>query len=133
MQDPVSDLLTRIRNAQRAKIVNVKIPYSKQKSKILEVLKETGYIASFEENLPSGSNISKKTLDVVLKYYNGKPVIESLKRVSKPGLRVYTGYKDIPRVLNGLGIAILSTPKGVMTDKSARAHKQGGEIICFVA
>lgn len=133
MQDPVADLLTRIRNGQRAKMQFVSVPYSKQKSGILEVLKTSGYIQSFDEIIEDESNPSKKSITVSLKYFKGRPVIETLKRVSKPSLRVYTGYKDIPKVMNGLGIAILSTPKGLMTDKAARAQKQGGEIICFVA
>ena len=133
MQDPVADLLTRIRNAQRAKMASVVVPYSKQKSKILEVLKETGYISGFKQVTLDSTCPAKQDLQISLKYYKGKAVIETLQRVSKPSLRVYTGYKDIPRVMNGLGIAILSTPKGLMTDKAARAQKQGGEVICFVA
>lgn len=128
MQDPVADMLTRIRNAQAMGIKQVKMPHSNIKNEILGVLKEEGYIESFE-TITDGN---KKDLQVALKYYQGNPVIESIVRVSRPALRIYRGHQDIPLVRAGLGIAILSTPKGVMTDKQARAQRVGGEVLCTV-
>jgi small subunit ribosomal protein S8 len=129
MSDPISDMLTRIRNAQAADKVSVSMPASKLKAAIAKVLKDEGYIDDFAIR----ENEGKPQLDVSLKYYAGRPVIERIERVSRPGLRVYKGSKDIPKVLNGLGITIVSTPKGVMTDRSARAAGVGGEVLCVVA
>ena len=129
MQDPVADLLTRIRNAQAMGIVKVNIPHSNLKSEVLKVLKDEGYIDSFEVLAESGKN---KQLQVTLKYYQGRPVIEKIDRVSRPALRVYKGYQQLPLVRGGLGIAIVSTPKGVMADKAARAQQVGGEVLCTV-
>ena len=129
MTDPVADMLTRIRNAQMAEKPAVAMPASKLKVAIAKVLKDEGYIEDFAIRELEG----KKTLDVGLKYYAGRPVIERIERVSKPGLRIYRGKDDLPRVMNGLGIAIVSTPKGVMTDRAARASNVGGEVLCLVA
>ncbi len=129
MSDPIADMLTRIRNGQRAGKVDVRMPLSKTKRAIANVLKEEGYIAEVDEDVSDG----KPTLVIKLKYFQGKPVIDMLKRVSRPGLRIYKGKDDLPKVRGGLGIAIISTSKGVMTDKSARAAGQGGEVIAFVA
>lgn len=129
MSDPISDMLTRIRNAQAADKVSVSMPASKLKAAIAKVLKDEGYIDDFAVR----ENEGKPQLDVSLKYYAGRPVIERIERVSRPGLRVYKGSKEIPKVLNGLGITIVSTPKGVMTDRSARAAGVGGEVLCVVA
>ena len=129
MSDPISDMLTRIRNAQAADKVSVSMPASKLKAAIAKVLKDEGYI----DNFAVRENDGKPQLDVSLKYYAGRPVIERIERVSRPGLRVYKGSKEIPKVLNGLGITIVSTPKGVMTDRSARAAGVGGEVLCVVA
>ena len=129
MSDPISDMLTRIRNAQAADKVSVSMPASKLKAAIAKVLKDEGYIDGFAVR----ENDGKPQLDVSLKYYAGRPVIERIERVSRPGLRVYKGSKEIPKVLNGLGITIVSTPKGVMTDRSARAAGVGGEVLCVVA
>lgn len=129
MSDPIADMLTRIRNAQMAEKVSVAMPSSKVKVAIATVLKDEGYIDDFRVQADG----PKAVLELGLKYYAGRPVIERLERVSKPGLRVYKGVGDIPRVLNGLGIAIVSTPKGVMTDRKARAAKVGGEVLCVVA
>ena len=128
MNDTISDLLTRIRNAQRAHKDDVLIPYSKIKFSICEVLLNEGYITSLD--VEGGS---KKYIKVVLKYYEGKPVIEYIKRESRPGLRVFKSAKDIPSINNGLGICIVSTSKGVMTDKQAKENNCGGEIICSVS
>ena len=128
MHDPISDMLTRIRNAQRSKKVAVAMPSSNLKCAIAQVLKEEGYIEDF-----SVSNDAKPVLSITLKYYAGRPVIEQIKRVSRPGLRVYKGSNEIPTVMNGLGIAIVSTSKGVMTDRKARAAGIGGELLCIVA
>ena len=128
MHDPISDMLTRIRNAQRSNKVAVAMPSSKLKCAIAQVLKEEGYIEDF-----SVSNDVKPVLSITLKYYAGRPVIEQIKRVSRPGLRVYKGSNEIPTVMNGLGIAIVSTSKGVMTDRKARAEGIGGELLCIVA
>ena len=129
MSDPVSDMLTRIRNAQMVGHTEVVMPASHLKASIAQVLKDEGYIEDFALR----DNGAKKELRVGLKYYAGRPVIERLERVSKPGLRVYKGRDDIPRIMNGLGVAILSTSRGVMTDRKARADGVGGEILCIVA
>jgi small subunit ribosomal protein S8 len=129
MTDPVADMLTRIRNAQMAEKQSVSMPSSKLKVAIAMVLKDEGYIDDFAIR----ENGAKPELDVALKYYAGRPVIERIERVSKPGLRVYKGKDDLPRVMNGLGVAIVSTPKGVMTDRRARAGNMGGEVLCIVA
>ena len=129
MSDPVADMLTRIRNAQLAEKATVAMPSSKLKAAIAAVLKDEGYIDDFAVRQAD----NKPTLEIVLKYYAGRPVIERIERVSKPGLRIYKGCEDIPRVMNGLGVAIVSTPKGVMTDRKARASKVGGEVLCIVA
>ncbi len=129
MSDPIADMLTRIRNGQQAQKAIVAMPSSKLKVAIAKVLQEEGYIDGY--NVREGEG--KPELDVTLKYYAGAPVIERIERVSKPGLRVYKGSDDLPRVLNGLGVAIVSTPKGVMTDRAARANRVGGEVICIVA
>jgi len=129
MTDPIADMLTRIRNAQRADKVAVTMPSSKIKVSIAKVLKDEGYIEDFAVR----DNAGKAELDIALKYYAGRPVIERIERVSKPGLRVYRGTDELPRVMNGLGVAIVSTPKGVMTDSKARASNVGGEVLCVVA
>jgi small subunit ribosomal protein S8 len=129
MSDPIADMLTRIRNAQAVSKPSIVLPSSKVKVAISEVLKSEGYIESF--CVRSDAGIS--SLEIVLKYASGAPVIEKIERISKPGLRVYKGFKDIPKVMNGLGVAILSTPKGILTDRKARSLGVGGEIICFVA
>lgn len=128
MQDPVADMLTSIRNAQTMGIQNIRLPYSNLKSEILKVLKSEGFI----EDYKAVAVDNKKDLQVALKYYQGRPVIEKIKRISRPALRVYRGYNDLPVVRGGLGIAIVSTPKGVMTDKSARTQQVGGEVLCTV-
>ena len=129
MSDPIADMLTRIRNAQMSEKVSVAMPASKVKAAIAKVLKDEGYIDDFAVRPQDG----KPTLEVGLKYYAGRPVIEKIERVSKPGLRIYKGKDDIPRVMNGLGIAIVSTSRGLMTDRKARATGVGGEVICIVA
>lgn len=129
MTDPISDLLTRIRNAQRAGKISTYIPSSKQKVAIVKVLKQEGYIDDFVVQVKDG----KLILDIKLKYYQGSPVIVTIRRISKPGLRIYKGRNELPRVNGGLGIAIISTPKGVMTDRAARAVGCGGEVLCLVA
>lgn len=129
MSDPISDMLTRIRNAQRAEKVAVAMPSSKLKVAIANVLKDEGYIESASVRDEDG----KPVLEIGLKYYAGRPVIEKIERVSRPGLRIYKGSDAIPKVMNGLGIAIVSTSRGVMTDKRARAQGVGGEVLCFVA
>ena len=129
MTDPVADMLTRIRNAQMAQKNSVAMPSSKLKVASAAVLKDEGYIADFAVRDAEG----KSQLDIALKYYAGRPVIERIERISRPGLRVYKGSGDLPRVMNGLGIAIVSTPKGVMTDRRARATNVGGEVLCIVA
>ncbi|AXK38556.1 30S ribosomal protein S8 [Crenobacter cavernae] len=129
MHDPISDMLTRIRNAQRAAKTAVSMPSSKLKLAIAQVLKDEGYV----EDFAISGDEKKPVLDIQLKYYAGRPVIERIDRVSRPGLRVYKGTTDIPKVMNGLGVAILSTSKGVMTDRKARAAGIGGELLCFVA
>ena len=129
MTDPISDMLVRIRNAQMVGHAEVAMPASKLKASIAQVLKSEGYIDDFAVR----DNGAKKELRIGLKYYAGRPVIERLERVSKPGLRVYKGRDDIPRIMNGLGVAILSTSRGVMTDRKARADGVGGEVLCIVA
>jgi small subunit ribosomal protein S8 len=129
MSDPIADMVIRIRNAQMVGHVEVAMPASKLKASIAKVLKDEGYIEDFALR----ENGVKKELHIGLKYYAGKPVIERLERISKPGLRVYKGRDDIPKVMNGLGVAILSTSRGVMTDRKARADGVGGEVLCIVA
>ena len=129
MSDPIADMLIRIRNAQMVGHVETVMPSSKLKESIAKVLKDEGYIEDFALR----ENGIRKELAIALKYYAGRPVIERLERVSKPGLRVYKGRDDIPRIMNGLGVAILSTSRGVMTDRKARADGVGGEVLCIVA
>ncbi len=128
MTDPVADMLTRIRNGQAVGKENVKLPSSKLKVAIAKVLKDEGYIKDFRTE----NNNAKSEMIVVLKYYNGMPVIENVKRISKPGLRIYKSKDELPKIMGGLGTAIVSTSKGVMTDRAARAMGYGGEIICTV-
>lgn len=130
MHDPIADMLTRIRNAQRSDKVAVSMPSSKVKVAIAKVLKDEGYIDDFKVADLGGG---KSTLEIGLKYYDGRPVIERIERVSRPGLRVYKGVEGIPQVMNGLGVAIVSTSSGVMTDRKARAAGIGGELLCVVA
>ena len=129
MTDPIADMLTRIRNGQKARKVSVSMPASKEKEAIAAVLKDEGYITGFAT---SGEG-AEKALTVDLKYFEGAPVIENVKRVSKPGLRVYRGKEDLPKVLGGLGVAIVSTSAGVMSDREARAKGIGGEVICVIS
>jgi small subunit ribosomal protein S8 len=129
MSDPIADMLTRIRNAQAMEKVSVVMPASKLKAAIAKVLKDEGYIDDFAVR----ESVGKTELSIVLKYYAGRPVIEKIERVSRPGLRIYRGSSAIPKVMGGLGVAIVSTSKGVMTDKSARAAGVGGEVLCVVA
>jgi small subunit ribosomal protein S8 len=129
MTDPIADLLTRIRNAQQARKTEVSMAASKVKMAIVSVLKDEGYVADFHV----GNDGGKSTLTVGLKYFEGRPVIDRLERVSRPGLRIYRGKDELPKVLGGMGTVIVSTPKGVMTDKQARASGQGGEVLCIVA
>jgi len=129
MTDPVADLLTRIRNGQSARKPSVTMASSKLKASILKVLKDEGYISDFNVDPSDG----RPQLTVDLKYFEGRPVIDRLERVSRPGLRIYRGKDEMPKVLGGMGTVIISTPRGVMTDKAARAIGQGGEVICIVA
>ena len=129
MSDPIADMLTRIRNAQMVNKAVAAMPSSKVKAAIAQVLKDEGYIDGFQIKTEDG----KSQLEITLKYYAGRPVIERIERVSRPGLRVYKGSKAIPQVQNGLGVAIVTTPKGVMTDRKARAVGVGGEVLCYVA
>lgn len=129
MSDPIADLLTRIRNAQMVAKPTVLVPASKVKQAIVQVLQDEGYIDSYQVKSADG----KATLEISLKYYAGRPVIERIERVSRPGLRVYKGRDAIPQVMNGLGVAIVTTPQGVMTDRKARAAGVGGEVLCYVA
>jgi small subunit ribosomal protein S8 len=129
MSDPIADMLTRIRNAQLAEKLSVAMPSSRVKASIAQVLKDEGYIEEFKVRDDAG----KSVLEIALKYYAGAPVIEKIERVSRPGLRIYKGRDDIPKIMNGLGIAIVSTSKGVMTDRKARATGIGGEVLCIVA
>ncbi|WP_032108210.1 30S ribosomal protein S8 [Necropsobacter massiliensis] len=128
MQDPIADMLTRIRNGQAANKVAVTMPSSKLKVAIANVLAEEGYIESVK--VLEGT---KPELEVTLKYFQGKPVVESIQRVSRPGLRIYKRKDELPKVMGGLGVAVVSTSKGVMTDRAARQAGLGGEIICYVA
>ncbi len=129
MSDPIADMLTRIRNAQSVNKLTVAMPASKLKSAIANVLKDEGYIEDFAVQ----ANDGKPVLNISLKYYAGRPVIEKIERVSKPGLRIYKGSQNIPKVMNGLGVTIVSTSKGVMTDRKAQAAGIGGEVLCVVA
>jgi small subunit ribosomal protein S8 len=129
MSDPIADMLTRIRNAQLAEKVSVAMPSSQLKVAIAKVLKDEGYIEDFRV----AGEQTKPQLEIALKYYAGRPVIEKIERISKPGLRIYRGKEDLPRIMNGLGVAIVSTSKGVMTDRKARASGIGGEVLCVVA
>lgn len=129
MTDPVADFLTRIRNGQSARKKTIKTPSSKLKVAIANVLQDEGFILGFDVSADG----SKKTMTVALKYYDGKPVIETIKRISTPSLRVYKSKDELPTVLGGLGVAIISTASGVVTDKQARASGQGGEVICIVS
>ncbi|HWH49356.1 MAG TPA: 30S ribosomal protein S8 [Burkholderiales bacterium] len=129
MSDPIADMLTRIRNAQLAEKTSVAVPASKLKVSIAEVLKDEGYIEDFALR----GEGAKRDLEIGLKYYAGRPVIERIERVSRPGLRIYKPAKDIPQVMNGLGVAIVSTSRGVMTDRKARQTGVGGEVLCIVA
>jgi small subunit ribosomal protein S8 len=128
MQDPIADMLTRIRNGQMTNKVNVTMPSSKVKLSIAQLLKDEGYVGNF--TIDESGN--KKTLTVALKYFEGDPVIESIQRVSRPGLRIYKGKDELPKINSGLGVAIVSTSQGLMTDKAARHAGVGGEIICKV-
>ena len=127
LQDPIADMLTRVRNAQKANKVSVEMPSSKQKVRIAAVLKGEGYISDYKV---SEGNLAKLTIE--LRYYQGKPVIEEMRRISRPGLRIFKSKDDLPSINGGLGIAIISTSKGVMTDAQARAAGHGGEVICSV-
>ena len=128
MSDPIADMLTRIRNAQSVEKTAVTMPSSKLKVAIAQVLKDEGYIDGF-----AVKGDAKAELEIALKYYAGRPVIERIERVSRPGLRIYKGRHSIPQVQNGLGVAIVTTPQGVMTDRKARASGIGGEVLCYVA
>ncbi|GAB6043058.1 30S ribosomal protein S8 [Endothiovibrio diazotrophicus] len=129
MTDPIADMLTRIRNAQGAEKAEVRMPSSKAKQALAKVLQDEGYISGFAV----ADNDGKPVMTVELKYYEGKPVIESIDRVSRPGRRLYKGKSDLPKVNDGLGIAIVSTSKGVMTDRAARSAGLGGEVLCYVS
>ncbi len=128
LTDPIADMLTRIRNANIAKHTTVNIPFSKIKESMANILKNEGYIDSFEIKEEG----AKKNIVVSLRYMDGDAVIKGLRRISKPGRRVYTSVEKLPKVLGGLGIAIVSTPKGVITDKECRKHSVGGEVLCYV-
>jgi small subunit ribosomal protein S8 len=130
MNDPISDMLTRIRNGQRARLAQISCPASNVLRNILEVLKREGYIRDIDEQTDAKGH---RNLEVTLKYHDGQPVIQSVNRISTPGRRVYSGVETLPRVCNGLGIAIISTSKGVMSDYEARINKVGGEVLCEVA
>lgn len=129
MSDPIADMLTRIRNAQLSEKISVSMPASKLKKAIAQVLKDEGYIEDYAVRSVKGL----PEMEVALKYYAGRPVIEKIERVSRPGLRIYKGREDLPRVMNGLGVAIVSTSRGVMTDRRARSLGVGGEVLCVVA
>ncbi len=129
MSDPIADMLTRIRNAQLANKATVAMPSSRLKVAIAQVLKDEGYI----DGMKVAGDEKKPQLELALRYYAGRPVIEKIERVSKPGLRIYKSKEDLPRVMNGLGVAIVSTSRGVMTDRKARANGVGGEVLCIVA
>ena len=128
MTDPISDMLTRIRNGLAAGKKDVTMPHSKMKASIAQVMKDEGYISDFAKQDVEG----KAMLNIQLKYYKGKPVIEKMSRVSRPGLRIYKAKDDLPKVMGGLGIAIVSTSRGVMTDRAARKEGYGGEVLCYV-
>jgi small subunit ribosomal protein S8 len=128
MQDPIADMLTRIRNGQAAKHVSVSMPSAKLKIAIAKTLKEEGYIADY-----AVADEAKPVLEITLKYFQGQPVVETIQRVSRPGLRIYKGKDELPKVMGGLGVAIVSTSKGLMTDRTARQNGMGGEVICYVA
>lgn len=130
MTDPIADMLTRIRNGQKVGLASVAMPHSGKKESIAKVLKDEGYIAGFAVN-DAGSN--KRELTVELKYFEGRPVIDEIRRVSRSGLRIYRGKDALPRIQGGLGISIVSTPEGVMSDREARARGHGGEVICIVS
>ncbi|MES9845382.1 MAG: 30S ribosomal protein S8 [Candidatus Sedimenticola sp. PURPLELP] len=129
MSDPISDMLTRIRNGQQVGKVAVSMPSSKQKVAVAQLLQDEGYISSFSVADAEG----KASLNVELKYFQGKPVIEEIQRVSRPGLRVYKGTKELPKVRGGLGVAVISTSKGLMSDRAARAAGHGGEVLAYIA
>ena len=129
MTDPISDMLTRIRNGQKARKVSVTMPASKAKTAVAKVLKDEGYIVDYSTTAEG----NKADLTVELKYFEGKPVIERIQRVSKPGLRIYRGQEDLPKVLGGLGVAIVSTSAGVMSDRQAREKGIGGEVLCVIS
>ena len=128
LTDPIADMLTRIRNGNTARHIEVKIPFSKIKKSIAEILKNEGYIVSYEVKEEG----TKRDIVVTLKYVDGEAVVKGQKRISKPGRRVYSSVESLPKVLGGLGIAIVSTPKGVITDKECRKHSVGGEVLCYV-
>ncbi len=129
MTDPIADMLTRIRNGQKARMVSVSMPASKAKEAVAKVLKEEGYITDYS----TGGEGASKALSVDLKYFEGVPVIEHIQRASRPGLRIYRGKEDLPKVLGGLGIVIVSTSAGVMSDRQAREKGIGGEVLCIVS
>jgi small subunit ribosomal protein S8 len=129
MTDPIADMLTRIRNGQKARMVSVSMPASKAKEAVAKVLQDEGYITSYSTEGEGAAS----TLNVELKYFDGVPVIERIQRASKPGLRIYRGQKDLPKVLGGLGVAIVSTSAGVMSDRQAREKGIGGEVLCIVS
>ncbi|QDF65548.1 30S ribosomal protein S8 [Shewanella sp. SNU WT4] len=128
MQDPIADMLTRIRNGQAANKVSVKMPSAKLKVAIAKLLKEEGYITDY-----AVAGEAKPELEITLKYFQGQPVVETIQRVSRPGLRIYKGKDELPKVMGGLGVAIVSTSQGLMTDRAARLVGMGGEVICYVA
>ncbi|MGI2172428.1 30S ribosomal protein S8 [Shewanella sp. MF05960] len=128
MQDPIADMLTRIRNGQAANHVSVKMPSAKLKVAIAKLLKDEGFITDY-----AVADEAKPELEITLKYFQGKPVVETIQRVSRPGLRIYKGKDELPKVMGGLGIAIVSTSQGLMTDRAARQFGSGGEVICYVA
>ncbi len=129
MTDPIADLLTRIRNGQKAGKTHISVASSGIKKAVLSVLKDEGYVADYRTETTEG----KETISVELKYFSGKPVIESIQRVSRPGCRVYRGKGDLPQVMGGLGVAIVSTSRGVMSDRQARSEGHGGEVLCVVS
>jgi small subunit ribosomal protein S8 len=129
MTDPIADMLTRIRNGQKARMVSVSMPLSKAKEAVAKVLKEEGYITNYSTD----GEGAEKSLSVELKYFEGVPVIERIQRASRPGLRIYRGKEDLPKVLGGLGVAIVSTSAGVMSDRQAREKGIGGEVLCIVS
>ena len=130
MQDPIADMLTRIRNGQIASLAEISMPHSKQKAEVARVLKEEGYIGDVK--VVDHEN-NKKALVITLRYFQGRPVIDHIRRVSRPGLRIFKPKDELPVVNGGLGIAVVSTSKGIMTDRAARALGQGGEVVCIVS